>query len=120
MSSVANLPPSATDNTTTYFNNFSESVASVTPNENSAIVAYFETVTGDITSAKVLASSVMQTAYQQNLKPMEILDQFRSMNPGDLNAFLVLFLNLNRAPTSLIGINNQTESSFYTIRTILA
>ena len=118
---IANLPPVSNPNpTTTFFNNYASSLPSVTSNTNDAIVSYFEILTGDPTSAKVLASAVIQTSFQQGLDPLETLNQFKKMKPGDLNAYLVLFLNLNRASTSLLGINNNTQSSPYTVRTILA
>ena len=117
---TGNLPSTTTgDVTTQYFNNFSTGQYSITSNANDALIAYFEQMTGDVTSGRVLASAVIQTAYQQGLDPMETLDQFRKMPAGELNAYLVLFLNLSRAPTSLLGINNQTQTSPYVMRTIL-
>jgi hypothetical protein len=52
----------------------------------------------------------MYTAMAQGLNPMSIIDQFKKLSPGELNSYLAAFLNINRVPTSQLGIR-QTYSN---------
>lgn len=120
MASPTNLPNTKTANKTTeYFNNYYSEDLYTSSNINDAVMGYFETITGNADSAKVLASSVLYTALSQGLDPMELIDQFRKMGAGELNAYLAMILNLNRASTSLLGISNQPETNKYIVRAIL-
>lgn len=109
-------------NTTTdvdkYFNNFFKQPIDISPAQDDAIVTFFETVTDNKESAKALASAVIYTSKQQQTDPMQILDEFRKLDKGQLNAYLCMFLNLNRVGTSLLGVNTQPVKSKYVERSI--
>lgn len=78
---TGNIPLDTKDTTETrsFFNNYFEKQRSVSSNVNDAVLAYFETLTGDKDSAKVLAATVIYTAQSQGVKPMEIIDEFQKM-----------------------------------------
>lgn len=207
---TGNIPLATKDTTETrsFFNNYFEKDRSVSSNVNDAVLAYFEELTGNPDSAKVLAATVIYTAQSQGVKPMEIIDEFRKMTSstkikvrtpyhfsvitmhetfddiqenrtsysngqlfylidkkvffqlrveginytlistrdyeaefievaqtsgfynyysitykkdnGALNAYLTMFLNINRVATSLLGISNVPPVSKYISRAILA
>ena len=103
-----------------FFNNYFVTPATITANQNDAIVAYFQKVTnGNIQSAAILASTVIYTAMSQGIDPMSIIQQFQALKPGELNLYLAMFLNLNRVGTSLVGINNTPVQNKYITRAIL-
>jgi hypothetical protein len=101
-----------------YFNNFFKQPIDISPAQDDAIVTFFETVTDNKESAKALASAVIYTSKQQQTDPMQILDEFRKLDKGQLNAYLCMFLNLNRVGTSLLGVNTQPVKSKYVERSI--
>ena len=101
-----------------YFNNFFKQTIDISPLQNDAIVSFFETVTDNRESAVALASAVIYTSKQQQADPMQILDEFKKLNKGQLNAYLCMFLNLNRIGTSLLGINTVPVKSKYVERSI--
>jgi len=104
-----------------YFNNYFAAPTTVSQNQNDAITAYFQQVTGgNKQSAAVLASTVIYTALAQGLDPMSIVQQFQALKPGELNLYLAMFLNLNRVGTSLVGVNNSPVQNKYVTRAILA
>jgi hypothetical protein len=159
-----------TGTTTDYFNNFYEPKTNTSPMINDAVVAYFQKITGNPETGKNLASAVIYTALQQNMDPMEIIDQLNVLSkqnqanrpdfiPGQTNpsaqdtnvynaetdtwstsgknyakpgpsapynqisqldAYLTMFLNLNRVGTSLLGLSNSPRISPYIQRAILA
>jgi hypothetical protein len=139
--------------TTEYFNNFFEQEFTTTQNVDDAVLGYFQSITGDTASAKVLASTVLMTSLSQGLDPMSVIDELRRLSqankqklpastsytsrvnqttdeyakPGpaarsninELDAYLTVFLNLNRVGTSLLGISNQPQTNKYVQRAIL-
>jgi hypothetical protein len=117
-----NLPPiEDTNNTTEFFNNFyKQPTPGVSSNINDAVIGYFQSITGDRESGITLAAAVLFTAAQQGITPMEVVDQFnRVTDPGELTAYLTMFLNLNRQGTSLLGLSNQPQTNKYVTRAIL-
>jgi hypothetical protein len=121
MSTTGNLPSSTnTNSTTTYFNNFFKPEYTISQNVDDTIVGYFQTITGNKDSGAALASSVIYTAQTQGIDPITILDEFRKLQPNELNAYLTMFLNLNRVGTSLLGLSNSPQINKYIKRSILA
>lgn len=118
-SQPSNLTKTTGSSTTRFFNNYFVKTDSISVHANDAIVSYFEQQTGNRKSAKVLAQAVLNTASQQGDDPMKVLDEFRSIPTGDLNAFLTLYLNASRVSTSLLGIQNVPHTNKYVARTIL-
>ena len=173
MSINGNLPGQTTNDpsSTNYFNNFYNQPSSTSPMINDAVVAFFQKITGSEETGKNLAAAVIYTALQQNMDPMVVVEQLKSLNdkknisnpineyshetnqnavdeyvfdsstgtwvpgtkqyanPGpstpyvnitELDAYLTMFLNLNRVGTSLLGISNTPKVSPYVQRMILA
>lgn len=106
------------DNANKYFNNFFAGDFSIGA-ANDAITAYFEKYTGNATSGRSLAASVIYTARSQNIDPMQVLGDFQKLKPNELNNYLAAFLNFNRVPTSVIGIKTTSTTSPYITRSIL-
>jgi len=120
MAIYGNLPPITADNSTTnFFENFFKQTPNVSENTNDAIIGYFQSVTGDKDSGITLAASVLYTAGQQGIDPMELIDEFRRLKPGEINAYLTMFLNINRVGTSLLGLSNSPQTSKYITRAVL-
>jgi hypothetical protein len=147
--------PQRTDRepTSEYFNNFFEQEFVTSQNVNDAVLGYFQSITGDAASAKVLASTVLMTALSQGIDPMSIIEELRRLSeknrasaptetsytnkvaqstdpyakPGpparknfnEIDAYLTVFLNLNRVGSSLLGISNQPQTNKYVQRAIL-
>jgi hypothetical protein len=174
MAIPGNLPPSSLPQnpTTSYFDNLGTTTPSVSPNTNDAVVGYFQQLTGDATVGATLAAAVISTAQQQNINPLDVVEQLNALSqanqsksptytsyidpnqqdtdvfvantasggnwttgatnyakPGpstpytnisQVNAFLTMFLNLNRVGTSLLGLSNSPQTSPFIVRAILA
>lgn len=102
-----------------FFNNYFNKPITISTAKNDAIVTYFETLTGDVTSATVLASAVIYTSGALNVDPMSVLDEFKKLDNGVLNTYLCQLLNLNRVGTSLLGVKTKTPKNKYVSRTII-
>lgn len=115
----SNLNSSGATPTTNYFNNYFVPDQTVSSNTNDAITSFFEQLTGNSESAKILAGTVINTAQSLGEDPMTVLNQFQKMTDNELNAILALYLNTSRVNTSLLGIKNYPKTSTYVSRTIL-
>ena len=102
-----------------YFNNYFTPNVNVSPNIDASILAYFEELSYNKESAKALASAVIYTAKSQGIEPMQALTEFTKLPKGQLNAYLVYFLNIQRKGTSYLGITNQPITNKYVNRTII-
>lgn len=98
---------------TKYFNNFNLPVINVSNNINDAIIAYFEQIADSKEAARLVASAVILTAVSQGVDPMQTLEEFSKLPPGQLTSYTAMFLNLSRKGTSYLGINNSPEVSKY-------
>ena len=119
MAQINNLPSLPTDITTDYFNNFLKPSINISQDVDEAILGFFESITQTKGAAKSLAGALIYTAKAQNLDPIAVLTQFAALPKGELNSYLVMFLNLNRIGTSLLGLTNAPKPSKYITRTLL-
>jgi hypothetical protein len=101
-----------------FYNNYYSGDLSVGP-ANDAIVAYFQKYTGDSESGKNLAGAVIFTAKASGIDPMAVLSEFQKYTPGEINNYLVSFLNFNRVPTSLLGIKHDVKANQIVARSII-
>ena len=77
---TTNLPNIDTKNITTrYFNNYFGPGVAVSQNLDNAVLGFFESITGNKESAKVLASAVLYTAITQNIDPMAVVEELRAL-----------------------------------------
>jgi hypothetical protein len=102
-----------------FFNNFYQPGFTISPAVDEAVISYFERITENLASARLLASSVVYTSMAQRVSPMEILDRFKDMSQEEITGFAAMFLNLNRVGTSYLGISNRPKTNKYVQRSIL-
>lgn len=118
MSSQISTTPS-TEKTSEYFNNYFTPNQVLSQDVDDTVIGFFETLTGNKTSARALASSLIYTSLAQGIDPMLTLNQFSKLDPHQLNGYMTMFLNLNRVGTSLLGLTNAPITNKYVARTIL-
>jgi len=116
----SNLPTDNKEVTQQFFQQYFDKNIAISENELSAITGYFETRTKNKTAANALALAVISGAVEQDLRPMEILDQFKKLPQQQLDTYLAYFLNLTRYPTSLVGLSTIPVTNQYVARSILA
>lgn len=102
-----------------FFTNLYAIDFSVSPEINSAIIAFFQDLTGDMDAGLSLAGTVIYSAIAQGLKPMQIVDDLKKLPRNQLDSYLTAFLNINRAPTSALGTKTPVEPDYLNSRSIL-
>ena len=117
--STIDMTTNSSTSSSAYFNNFFGPSFTVAPDVDAAVISYFETVADNKDAAKILASAVLYTAKTRGANAMAVLQEFMALPKGELNAYLTLFLNLQRVGTSLLGITTQPVTNKYVARMIL-
>lgn len=126
---VNNLPSTSTYpdtadasviDTNAFFTNFYSFKFNLSTNVNDAVQIYFQQVTGDIESAKILAATVIYTSLARGTDPMAIIEKFKNTPKGELDLYVATFLNLNRVNTSLLGVKNKPRTGFFVQRSVRA
>jgi len=127
MSYTNNLPTqeltqtsAARQDTDTYFTNLYKPSFNASPDQAAAIQTFFEGITNNKESARLLTTSVIYTALSQNMNPMTILADFKKINKGELDLYLATFLNFSRANSSLLGVLNTPGVNIFVQRSVLA
>jgi hypothetical protein len=70
--------------TTAFFNNYYTQTPSVSAATNDTVVAYFQSITGDVDAGKTLAAAVIYTATQQNLDPVGLVQELKKLSDKNL------------------------------------
>lgn len=102
-----------------FFTNVMQPNFSIPPELNNTILSYFERVTGNRQSARILASTVIYTSLAQNQDPMMVFDKIRNMDKPEIVIYLNMFFNISRVGTSYLGVQNRPKVSKYLLRTLL-
>jgi hypothetical protein len=110
----------ARQDTDTYFSNVYKPLFNASPDQAAALQTYFEGVTLDKESARLLTTSVIFTALSQNINPMTILADFKKINQGELDLYLATFLNFSRVNSSLLGVISTPGVNIFVQRSVLA
>lgn len=110
----------ARQDTDTYFSNVYKPLFNASPDQAAALQTYFEGVTNDKESARLLTTSVIYTALSQNINPMTVLADFKKINQGELDLYLATFLNFSRVNSSLLGVISTPGVNIFVQRSVLA
>lgn len=87
-----------------YFKRFYDKNTQVDPAKFDAVVSFFESRTKDITSARALASSLIEISASVGVDPMIILDDFKKYQENEsFQAALIGLFNSTRKNTSKLG-----------------
>jgi hypothetical protein len=116
---TSNLVEVKESSTSRYFNNVYKTTNAISPAISSSIISWFQEQTGSRETATLLARILINTADSIGEDPRKILQEFTKLPPGELNAYLALFLNSGRVPTSLLGIKNQPAPTDLISRTLI-
>jgi hypothetical protein len=81
-----NLPvnPDQSQSTTDFFNNYFTQSPSVSSGTNDTVIAYFQSITGDVDAGKTLAGAVLYTATQQGIDPVSIVQELKKISDKNL------------------------------------
>lgn len=115
----SNLTVVSKEATNDFFENFFQGTGSITEEQFDAVIAYFENRADNKQTAYSLAVALLSGAYNQNITPMELLDQFRKVDARQFDLAVAFFLNLTRVPTSAVGVSNAPKTGKYVARSIL-
>lgn len=80
---TGNLPGNnVNENAVNFFNNYFTKPINSSPNLNDAVLGYFQQVTGDKETGRILAATVLYTALSQGIEPMSVVEELRKLKSG--------------------------------------
>ena len=106
--------------TTTFFNNYYTQTPSVSAATNDTVIAYFQSITGDVDAGKTLAAAVIYTATQQNLDPVGLVEELKKLSDKNLANLPVItpltetvITEYNNYQDVLENLNNYPEGQLF-------
>jgi hypothetical protein len=119
MVAPTNLPMTVKNKTSDYFDNATLPKGIVNQGTWDALVGFFEDRNkGDVATAQVMATALINSAKIQNLNINEILDSLKRYQSFEVDTYLALILNSTRVPTSMLGVTNQPTTNKFVARTV--
>ena len=106
--------------TTAFFNNYYTQTPSVSAATNDTVIAYFQSITGDVDAGKTLAAAVIYTATQQNLDPVGLVQELKKLSDKNLANLPVItpltetvITEYNNYQDVLENLNNYPEGQLF-------
>jgi hypothetical protein len=104
-----------------YFNNYYTKVQSVDPAQFDIVLGFLDGRGYDDTVKRNLAISLLEIAKEQNVDPIDLINQLSEVQDSlKLNTLLCILLNTTRNRTSVLGFRKSTQINSTVQRTILA
>lgn len=104
-----------------YFDNYYTVVQSVDPAQFDVVIGFLNGRGYDDTVKKNLAITILEIAKEQNVDPMDLINQLGEVEDSlQLNTLLCILLNTSRNRTSILGFKKTTSINNTVKRTILA
>jgi len=102
-----------------YFDGYYDIEMKVDPSVHDAVYSYFLREMGNGASAEAMTHSLMTIAYQNNVQPLDLVDQFISQDGVSVSALMAALINKTRGDTSLIGLKEPKPTNPKIARNIL-
>jgi hypothetical protein len=118
---MSNIPSTTTyDSSQTFFNGYFSQPIQTSADVWGQVYGYFLTLTKSADAANALAQSVISLTYNNNLNPLEVIQQFQTApNSNNVKQLLISFFNSSKGATSKLGYKNNTSVSPNVARNLL-
>lgn len=118
MGSVNNINP-AVDQTVRVFDDFYGYSQEVSANEFDAVNSYFISVFGDRQIARSFTTTFFRISEKSGTPVLELLAQVAGQDQIELTATVCYYLNGERSPSTLLGINATVTPTPWAARNVL-
>jgi hypothetical protein len=117
MASINQSNP-AIDQTVKIFDQFYAYEADVPANEYDVVRSFFRSVFVTDEAANNFTDSLFRVAEQSGQSAMDLLATFENQSSPEISLTLCYYLNGQRSPATLLGVQSQTSPNFYTARNV--
>lgn len=118
MGSVNTVNPQV-DQTVRVFDDFYGFSQQVDSNEYDAVNSYFAKVFGDRQIARSFTTTFFRISQKSGVPVLELLDQVAGQDQVELTATICYYLNGERSPSTLLGINATVTPTVWAARNVL-
>lgn len=117
---MANIPNTQQTDTQVFFNGYFSQPLQVSDAVWGQVYGYFFTLTKNSDAASALAQSVITLTYNNNLNPLDLIQQFQANpNSNNIKNLLVSFFNSAKGATSKLGYKKNNSIPPSVARNIL-
>jgi pyruvate/2-oxoacid:ferredoxin oxidoreductase alpha subunit len=109
-----------TDRTVKIFDDFYAYAQNVTQEDYDAVFGYFMSVFGTKEAAGNFTVTVFRIAEQSDIPVLTLLEQFQGQGKPELTLTLAYYLNGQRSPSTLLGVNAAVTPNYYVARNVRA
>jgi hypothetical protein len=118
MSGTVNYSNPNVDQSVKIFDEFYNYAAVVPAEEYDAVYSYFRSVFDTDLASGNFTVTVFRIAQQSSIPVMNLLETFQSKSKPELTLTLAYYLNGLRSKSTLLGLNQATQSNFYVARNV--
>lgn len=104
---------------TKIYDKFYELDIVVNSNEWDTVHSYFKKIMNDDDIANNFSTIVFRLARDNNLKPVQILEEIKGVNGMELSLTMSHLFNNDRSNTVLIGVSNVITPNYYAARNVI-
>ena len=115
-----NLPISNIETTIQYFATLQNRPIQVSQNTMDIVYSFFIDKADNENAALAMVHSVLITALDHGVDPLEVISEFEKYDGLELDQRLAAFMNISRNNTSVLGVANFPSVNYHIARTILA
>ena len=115
---TVNYPNPKVDQTVKIFDNFYKYEAYVPQLEYDAVYSYMRSVFTTAEAAGNFAVTVFRISEQSGIPVMTLLSQLEGQDQVQLTYTLAQYLNYNRSPSTLLGVNAILTPNYYVARNV--
>jgi hypothetical protein len=109
-----------TDQTVKIFDDFYAYAQQVSQDEYDAVYSYFMSMFGTKEAAGNFTVTLFRVAQQSDIPVLELLQQFQGQGKPELTLTLAYYLNGQRSPSTLLGVNAAVTPNYYVARNVRA
>lgn len=118
MGSVNNINP-AVDQTVRVFDTFYGFELQVDSNEYDAVKSYFSSIFSDARAANSFTTTFFRISEKSGVPVLELLQQVEGQDSIELTATICYYLNGERSPSTLLGVNVAVVPTVWAARNVL-
>ena len=115
-----NNPNPRTDQTVKVFDAFYNYEAAIPQLEYDAVYSFFASVFTTKQAAGNFSVALFRISEQTSTPVMTLLQQMQGLDQTELTLTMAYYLNSNRSPATLLGINAPVTPNYYVARNIIA
>jgi len=119
--STVNNPNYNIDLTVRVFDDFYGFDVNIPANEYDVVLSYFKSIYTTVEAAGNFTTAIFRIAAEQDIPAITLVEQLKtSTGAAELNLTIAYYLNSLRSNSTLLGVSEPVQPSYYAVRNVRA